>query len=153
MRDSFAYLATVLGVLAMGTAAATDITYREHIRPLWENRCAACHGAQSPYLGDFEENQDRYENELKGPRMDSYADLIFFVAWPDTGALMRRLDDGTNTPDGEPGNMYENLGDDEAERQRNLETFKAWVGGEEAWIMTRPHEITKQELERFDLAY
>jgi len=26
--------------------------------------------------------------------MDSYERLIAFVGWPDTGALMRRLDDG-----------------------------------------------------------
>ena len=37
--------------------------------------------------------------------MDTYADLIFFVGWPDTGALMRRLDDGKTAADGKPGNV------------------------------------------------
>jgi hypothetical protein len=145
-------LAAVVTGLAMTGTAASEVTYRDHMRPLWENRCAACHGAESPYLGDFEEDEARYEVELKGPRMDTYADLIFFVAWPDTGALMRRLDDGSNTADGKPGNMYEHLGETEAERQRNLAIFKAWVG-EEAWTMKRPRDITREELERFRLAY
>jgi hypothetical protein len=145
-------LAAVVTGLAMTGTAASEVTYRDHVRPLWENRCASCHGAESPYLGDFEEDEARYEAELKGPRMDTYADLIFFVAWPDTGALMRRLDDGSNTADGMPGNMYEHLGETEAERERNLAIFKAWVG-EEAWTMKRPRDITREELERFRLAY
>jgi hypothetical protein len=145
-------LAAAVTGLAMTGTAASEVTYRDHVRPVWENRCATCHGAESPYLGDFEEDEARYERELKGPRMDTYADLIFFVAWPDTGALMRRLDDGANTADGKPGNMYEHLGDTEAERQANLAVFKAWVGGH-AWTMKRPREITLEELERFRLAY
>lgn len=120
---------------------------------MWENRCAECHGPESPYVGDFEEDEERYVQDLKGPRMDSYADLVFFIAWPDTGALMRRLDDGANTADGRPGNMCEHLGESEEERQRNLALFKAWVGGDEAWILKRSGEITKEELERFELAY
>lgn len=148
------WLLAALVVLSIATSAVADeVTYREHIRPLWENRCAACHGTRSPYLGDFEEDRERYLEESLGPRMDTFADLIFFVAWPDTGALMRRLDDGSHTADGRPGNMYVSLGGTEAERQRNLALFKAWVGGEEAWILKRPGEITKQELERFKLEY
>jgi hypothetical protein len=142
----------VLATLAL-PAASADVTYREHIRPMWENRCAECHGAESPYAGDFDEDEERYVQDLKGPRMDSYADLVFFIAWPDTGALMRRLDDGANTADGMPGNMYEHLGESEEERQRNLALFKAWVGGDEAWILKRSGEITKEELQRFELAY
>jgi hypothetical protein len=147
------FLAAVMLGLATASTAASEISYREHIVPLWESKCATCHGARSPYLGQFEEDQERYERELLGPRMDTYADLIFFVAWPDTGALMRRLDDGTNTADGKAGNMYERLGDDEAERQNNLSIFRAWVGGDEAWIMKRSEEVTKEELERFKLSY
>jgi hypothetical protein len=147
------HLAAVMLSLATASTAASEISYREHILPLWESRCATCHGAGSPYLGQFEEEPERYERELIGPRMDTYADLVFFVAWPDTGALMRRLDDGTNTADGKSGNMYEHLGADEAERQKNLAIFKAWVGGDEAWIMKRPQEVTKEELQRFELRF
>ncbi len=42
--------------------------------------------------------------------MYTYADLIFFIGWPDTGAIMRRLDDGKGAKDGKPGNMYQRLG-------------------------------------------
>src|SRR3970282_2833095 len=76
---------------------AADVTYRKDIRPMWEQRCSACHGANSPYLGDFKQDQKKFEAMLKGPRMDTYADLIFFIGWRDTGAIMSRVDHGQNT--------------------------------------------------------
>lgn len=139
-------------------ALAGEVTYRKDIRPLWEAKCAVCHGAGSPYLGDFLENQDMYKKLMKGPRMDSYADLIFFVGWPDTGAIMRRLDDGRNTKDGKPGNMYQHLGANEEERQRNFTLFKAWVG-EDAWTHKRWDAkgdmpgVTKEELAKMKVKY
>ncbi len=142
----------------VNTLAGEEVTYRQHIRPLWLERCAACHGEDAPNLGDFSEDKDRYLSEEVGPRMDSYADLIFFIGWPDTGAIMRRLDDGQATADGKPGNMYEHLGDDEAERQKNLKVFKAWVG-DEAWNVKRWNArgdvpgITKEELNQLKLKY
>ena len=81
-------------------AAADDVTYRKHISPLFEEQCASCHGADAPYLGDFAENKDKYVAADTGPRMDTYADLISFVGWPDTGAIMRRLDDGKSARTG-----------------------------------------------------
>ena len=125
--------------------AADDITYRKNIRPLTEQKCVACHGKDSPYLGEFEENKDKFKALMRGPRMDTYADLVAFVGWPDTGAMMRRLDDGKNTKDGKPGNMYQFLGADEAERQKNLALFKAWVG-EDAWFLGRFRELDKATL-------
>lgn len=139
-------------------ADAQEVTYRGQIRPLWENKCAACHGADAPYYGDFKEAKDDFVAQDLGPRMDTYADLIFFIGWPDTGALMRRLDDGKSHVDGKPGNMYEYLGDDEAERQKNLKLFKAWVG-ESAWTVKRwsgrgeAAGVTKEELDRLKLKY
>ena len=140
------------------TAMAADVTYRKDIRPLWEARCSACHGAASPYLGDFLENQDKYKKQMQGPRMDTYADLIFFVGWPDTGAIMRRLDDGKNTQDGKPGNMYQYLGATDEERQKNFSIFKAWIG-EEAWTHKRWDAkgdmpgVTKEELTKMKVKY
>lgn len=137
---------------------AQDVTYRKQIRPLWEAKCASCHGADAPYYGDFREDKDRFVGEELGPRMDTYADLIFFVGWPDTGALMRRLDDGKLTESGEPGNMYTYLGDDESDRQQNLKLMKAWVG-ESAWKLKRWKNsgdkpgITKEELELLKVKY
>ena len=137
---------------------AGDVTYRKDIRPLWEARCAACHDAQSPYLGDFLENKDKYKKLMKGPRMDTYADLIFYVGWPDTGAIMRRLDNGANTKDGKPGNMYQYLGDTDEERRKNFALFKAWVG-DDAWTHKRWDAkgdmpgVTKEELSSMKLKY
>lgn len=142
------FLAAAMAAPAM----ADDVTYRKDIRPLWQAKCAACHGAGSPYLGDFQENQKKYEAMNQGPRMDTYADLLFFVAWPDTGALMRRLDDGKNTKDGKPGNMYVNLGATEKERQKNLRLFKDWVG-EDAWTHKKSETVTKEELLRIEAEY
>lgn len=133
-------------------ASAQEVTYRKHIRPLWEDKCERCHGGSAPYLGTFEEDKKAYEADDKGPRMDSYADLIFFIGWPDTGAIMRRLDDGKNTKDGKAGNMYQKLGKTEDERQANLKLFKLWVG-EASWIMKKPGEITKEELVRIKTPY
>lgn len=82
--------------------------------------------------------------------MDTYADLVIFVGWPDTGAIMRRLDDGRNTKDGRPGNMYERLGDNEAERQKNLALFKAWVG-DGAWTLKKFKDLTREDLGRIQV--
>ena len=41
---------------------AEDITYRKNIRPLWEQKCAACHGAGSPCLGEFMLNSSAIYN-------------------------------------------------------------------------------------------
>ena len=149
---------SIIGLSLVTSAAMADVTYRKDIRPLWTAKCSACHGAASPYLGDFLESQDMYTKMMKGPRMDTYADLITFVGWPDTGAIMRRLDDGKNTKDGKPGNMYQHLGATDEERQKNFGLFKAWVG-EEAWIHKRwdakgdMPAVTKEELAKMKVKY
>ena len=156
-RDSMTVAAFLMAAIAF-PAAAQEVTYRKHIRPLFEKQCASCHDADAPYLGDFKEKKDEYVANDVGPRMDTYADLIFFIGWPDTGAIMRRLDDGKSTKDGKPGNMYEHLGGNIRERQKNLSVFKAWVG-EEAWILKRWNArgdvpgATKEEIGRMKLKY
>jgi len=138
--------------------AAADVTYRKDIRPLWEARCASCHGANAPYLGEFEENKKKFEAEFKGPRMDTYADMLFYIGWPDTGALMRRLDDGKSAAGGKPGNMYAYLGKTDEERQKNLNLFKEWIG-KEAWKFNRwmargdVPAITKEDMDRIKAKY
>lgn len=149
---------SLLAVLLCAPAFAADVSYRKDIQPLWNAKCAGCHGAQSPYLGDFVENEKKYREAMKGPRMDTYADLITFIGWPDTGAIMRRLDDGKNTADHKPGNMYAYLGATDGERQTNLKLFKAWVG-EEGWILKRWEKkgdvpgITREELGKMKVKY
>ena len=153
--------AAVTLFLFAGVSAASwaqDVTYRKAIRPLWEQKCAACHDAGSPYLGDFEEDKKKYEAQMKGPRMDTYADLIFYIGWPDTGAIMRRLDDGKGAAGGKPGNMYQYLGATDEERQKNLNLFKAWVG-KDGWKLNRWEArgkvpaITKEDLDRMKVKY
>ena len=150
--------ASLTFTLLTAPALAADVSYRKDISPLWKERCAPCHGANSPYLGDFQENEKKYSQEMKGPRMDTYADLISFVGWPDTGAIMRRLDDGSNAADHKPGNMYQYLGATDAERQANLKIFKAWVG-EGGWILKRWDKkgdvpgVTKEELSKMKVKY
>jgi len=56
---------------------------------------------------------------------------------------MRRLDDGKNTKNGKPGNMYESLGGTEPERAANLKVIKDWVGG---WTLKRKKDISADEL-------
>jgi hypothetical protein len=133
------------------TVNAGEVTYRKDIRPLWEQRCMGCHGEGSPTLAEFDENKDKYKALMRGPRMDTYAHLAAFVGWPDTGALMRRLDDGRNTKDGKPGNMYEHLGADEHERQRNLALFKAWVG-EGGWFLGKLKDLDTATLRNIQAA-
>ena len=155
-------LRVILAVfLIAGVSAASwaeDITYRKHIRPLWEQKCAACHGAGSPYIGEFDQDPKKYAAQMKGPRMDTYADLIIFIGWPDTGAVMRRLDDGKNTSDGKPGNMYQFLGATDEERQKNLNLVKEWVG-KDAWKLNRWEArgkvpaATKQDLDKIKVKY
>lgn len=152
------FAASLAVILLSAPALAADVSYRKDTLPLWKARCAACHGTNSPYLGDFLENEKKYRQEMKGPRMDTYADLIFFVGWPDTGAIMRRLDDGSNTADRKPGNMYQYLGATDEERQANLKVFKAWVS-EEGWTLRRWDKrgdipgVTKEELSKMKVKY
>jgi hypothetical protein len=151
----------VASILIAGVSAgswAQDITYRKHIRPLWVEKCSGCHGADSPYLGDFEEAKKKYEAAFKGPRMDTYADMVFYIGWPDTGAIQRRLDDGKSTGDGKPGNMYQYLGTTDEERQKNMNLFKQWIG-KDGWKLNRWQArgkvpaITKEDLDKVKVKY
>lgn len=130
--------------LAPAVADASEVTYSKTIRPIFEARCAGCHGPDSPEYPEWRRAKQQFLAELKGPTMATYAHLIYFTAWPDTGALMRRLDDGKGSPDGKVGNMYANLGGTEEERQKNLGLFKAWVGN---WNLRRWKDVAKSDLD------
>ena len=122
-----------------------QVTYQKDIRPLFEARCSKCHGPESPLVDQFKKEKERYTKENKGPRMDTYSLLLEFVKGKDTGAIMRRLDDGKSKGDKKPGNMYLYLGKDEEERQKNLKIFKNWVG---SWNLKRKAEMTEEELSK-----
>jgi len=137
-------------ILSAINAYAEEIRYTSHIKPLFDQKCIGCHGGDSPEYGDFTKDKDKYASMFKGPRMDSYAHLVHFTGWPDTGSLMRRLDDGKNTKDKKPGNMYEYLGADDEERQKNLKLFREWIGN---WMLKRRPEMTKEDLEGIKVSY
>lgn len=133
-------------VAAIGSVAAAErqtATYENTIKKIVEQKCTACHGAGAPSLQEFDKDKDGWKKKMKGPRMDTYASLVAFVNGSDAGALMRRLDDGKNTKDGKPGNMYVWLGSTDAERAQTLSVFKDWVGN---WTLKRRKELTDAEL-------
>lgn len=153
-----AFVAACLAAASSGSLAQ-DVTYRKDIQPLVAAKCVACHGAGAPTLAEFLLEEKKYAAAMKGPRLDSYADLLMLVGWTDTGAIMRRLDDGKSAlAGGKPGNMYQFLGASDEERQKNLRTFKDWVGPE-AWNLNRFKArgdvpgITKEQLEKILVKY
>lgn len=145
-------------ILVASSASAADVTYSKDIAPMFKEWCSECHGAEAPQLQIFKLNEKKFTDDKTGPRMNSYDDVIAFVGWPDSGALMRRLDDGKSVKDGKPGNMYRHLGSDDAERQKNLAIVKAWVG-EGAWNLNRwkargdVPAITREQLDKLKLKY
>ena len=130
--------------------AAAEVNYSQQIKPLFDARCIACHGQDAPEYKVFKQAKDSWIVKSIGPRMDSYTHLVSFTGWPDTGALMRRLDDGGSKEDKQPGNMYQYLGDNEVERQTNLALFKAWVGN---WTFKRFDALTKDDLAGIKVPY
>jgi hypothetical protein len=132
------------------SASKNNVTYTTHIKPLFDKKCAKCHGAKSPVHMEFVKDIEQHTKKMRGPRMNNYTDLTSFIIWPDTGSLMRALDDGKNTAHGKPGKMYKKLGATETERQMNLELFKRWVGN---WTLKNWSEITKEEINKMTLIY
>lgn len=146
---SIFFVSLVVLLSASGLLRAEEVkketTYRNDIKPIFDAKCAVCHGADAPEHPVFKLEKEQWLAKMKGPRMDTYSTLIYHIGWPDTGAVMRRLDDGKNAKDGKPGNMYQYLGATEEERQKNLDIFKAWVGN---WTLKKSPEATKEDLDK-----
>ena len=134
------FTAGVIGYAASQEQGA--VTYEKDVKPIIQKRCASCHGSNAPTIDEFEKNKEGFKQQKKGPRMDTYANLMTFVNGKETGALMRRLDDGKNTKEGKPGNMYQTLGGSDVERSENFLVIKKWIGG---WTLKRNAEITDAE--------
>ena len=152
-------LTLALACVAMALPGqAQEVTYRVNIAPFIKAQCSECHGADSPTLAEFKLDEEKYKKAKAGPRTDTYTDLLQLIAYTDTGALMRRLDDGANTSDKKPGNMYKYLGETDTERAKNLVMIKAWVG-EGGWNLNRWSKrgevpgITKEQLDKLKLKY
>jgi mono/diheme cytochrome c family protein len=132
------------GALAFAAGAQADVTYENSIKKLIAERCANCHGKGAPTMEEFKKDEAGFKKKMKGPRMESYQDVMVMVNGSDTGALMRRLDDGTSA-DGKKGNMYNYLGKNDEDRAKNLAKFKEWVGH---WSLKRKKDITEDELKK-----
>ena len=126
-----------------GAAAAQSVTYENGVKKILAERCMGCHGKGAPTLAEFDKDKEGWKKKMKGPRMDDYDSLVILVKGSDAGAFMRRLDDGKNTKDGKPGNMYNFLGKNADERAQRLETMKKWVGN---WSLKRRNELSDGEL-------
>lgn len=156
MLKKLVSIAAVTAVFSV-PASAQNVTYTKDIAPMFKENCAECHGEGAPIYKEFKKQEEKFTKEKLGPRMDSYPLLISHIGWPETGAIMRRLDDG-KAGGGKPGNMYRYLGSDEQERQKNLALFKAWVG-EGGWNLNRwaargnVPAITKEQLDKLKLEY
>jgi len=142
-------LASAHGAKHKTTDIGNGVSYARDIFPVWNNNCASCHGAKSPEHAVFMKKSNEYISNMIGPRMDNYTLLSSFVVWPETGALMRNLDDGSSTPDGKPGKMYVHLGGSKQERKANLELFKKWVG---YWTLKNWETINKDEIDLIKIA-
>ncbi len=155
-------LATVAGVVVAVPAIAADVTYRADVAPLVKKYCAECHAApDAPSMAEFKLDEEKYKKAKVGPRSDTYEHLLQLVNGNSTGALMRRLDDGSNVyAKGKPGNMYKYLGETEEERAANFKIITAWVGGEgNKWDMNGIGQrgemppITLEQLRRIKAKY
>lgn len=138
----------VISVTFVFAGSHKEVTYQDDIRPLMESQCFMCHGDHAPSLEEFDADQEKYENRNIGLRMTKYEEVKVFVTGDEAGAIMRRLDDGSNTDDGNPGNMYEYLGRTDKARQQNLSVFKGWVGH---WTLKHSDELTDEDINKFSI--
>lgn len=145
-----------VGLFAVAASAgAQDLTWQKDIQPIIAAKCAGCHGANQPGFAEW--NVQRVKDKNLAPRLDTYAYFMNHVVWPETGSVMRRLDDGKSAG-GKPGNMHAFLGADDAERAKNLQTLTAWLG-EGAWNLSRWQKrgdtpaVTKEQLDKIKAKY
>jgi len=139
---AIAGLAVLSSACSTTPETAAKVTYDNTIRKIVDARCLSCHGKDAPSMEEFKKDEAGYKAKSLGPRMDTYENLMVMVNGSDTGAIMRRLDDGANTKDNKPGNMHQHLGSNDAERAANLALFKSWIGG---WTLKRAKDITEDE--------
>lgn len=161
MKLKLKLISVLAGTVVALPAMAADLTYRNDIAPLIEKQCADCHSAaaDAPTLAENKLDKAKYKKAKVGPRSDTYENLLMLIAYPDSGAFMRRLDDGTSPlAGGKPGNMYKYLGETDAERAQALTMIKAWVG-EGGWNLNRFNKkgdvpgLTKEQMSNLKLKY
>jgi hypothetical protein len=144
IKDVFLFLFFFMMMTGVSSAdGGKAVTYEKDVKKVISGGCLSCHGGDSPTTEEYGKNKEGFKQKMKGPRMDTYENLMIFVNGKDTGALMRRLDDGKNTKDGKPGNMFKFLGKTEQERTIHFELVKKWISG---WTLKRKAEMTEDDL-------
>lgn len=145
---------TTATVFSLSSATAEQLTWQNDIKPMIAAQCEVCHGPENPTYREWRLLNEEERAKI-GPRMDTYEHFMSYVIWPATGAMQRRLDDGSNRG-GEPGNMYEYLGNSEEDRAENLKMLREWLG---AWNLNRWEArdnvpgISKEQLEAISAEY
>jgi hypothetical protein len=151
-------IALVVALGFVSSAAAQESTWRNDIQPLILASRGACHGSNAPVYEEWNLDRDKWTKQNVGPRLEKYEYFMRHVVWPATGSTMRRLDDGRNAG-GKPGNMHAFLGSTDAERAKNLQMIKDWLGGEGAWFLNRWETrgavsgATKEQLDKIKARY
>ena len=122
--------------------------YQTHIKQLFDVKCLRCHGSTAPEYEQFNVEKDKWVKQGLGMKMDSYRQLANFVVWPNTGAVMRRLDDGKNMTRWKTRQHVSVL-----RRYREVEGEKSFtvqaVDKNWAWTKRLP-ELTKEEILELD---
>ena len=131
-------VAAAAAALAFAAGAQAEVTYENSVKKVIDERCMNCHGKGAPSMEEFKKDEAGWKKKMKGPSMANYQDTMVMVNGSDTGAIMRRLDDGAKK-----GNMYNYLGKNDADRAKNHAVFKEWIGG---WTLKRKKDITPEEL-------
>lgn len=150
-----AILSTLVAVCVAAPAFAQELTWRQDIQPILKKQCGACHGPDKPEYAEWLVLREKDKN--LSSRMDTYAHFMNYVAWPATGAVMRRLDDG-KAAGGKPGNMHAYLGSTDEERAANLDKIKRWLG-DGAWNLNRWETrgstagIAKEQIDKIKAKY
>ena len=102
-RTVWLVISVIALVLWASVSVAQDVKYRTHIKQVFDAKCLHCHGSSTPEYEQFGAEKDKWSKQGLGMKMDSFRQLANFVLWPNTGSIMRRLDDGKNVKDGKPG--------------------------------------------------
>ena len=68
---------------ASGGTLAADTTYTKDIKPLFEAKCALCHGAASPYFGDFDKDPKKFAAAMGNSEVVLYGGHGRYGSGPD----------------------------------------------------------------------
>ncbi|HSQ15896.1 MAG TPA: cytochrome C, partial [Candidatus Binatia bacterium] len=82
----------VILAVSVPVFAAETVTYEKDIKGMIAKQCLSCHGSDAPSMEEFKKDEEGNKKKMKGPRFDTYANLLIVVKGSDAGALMRRLD-------------------------------------------------------------